>query len=324
VTNNSVIKNEFLAIYQKGKMKIHYALFDQATDMGGGNYWTWADKELPHELLARFYNNFAVKHLAPEPNKLGNELWGGIVHLASESMEQCGWLVLYREFDGGHDRQNRPNRFVILTAWIRTNEVYENLVPVFNNKTFQYVSANSKELPVPLPTVLSENTGETIMRSAFEKFVPFVNPSWDSHLQIENKPSGMDTTESDALVQELNVRFKEERLEKKRIKDELNGKLQWTEELMRTQELEWKNIKERLESISNEKSAIIREKDAEIKDLRKRTDSYWGLLMGGAFVGVMLSLVLAVVFWGTGDMKLGGGWFGNSLQKIFSGTNKGQ
>jgi hypothetical protein len=304
-------------INQKEKMKIYYALFDQATDMGGGNYWTWADKELPHELLTRFYNNFAVKHLAPEPNKLGDELWGGIVHLAAESLEKCGWLVLYREFDGGHDRQNRPSRFVILTAWIRNNEVYENLVPVFNNETFQYISAHSKELPVPPPAVLSENTGETIMRSAFERFMPFVNPYWDSHLQVENKPTGMDTTESDAFTQELGERFKAERLENKRIKNELNGKLQWAEELLHTKELEWKKQKEILNSISNEQSAIIKEKDTEIKDLRKRTiDSHWGLLAGGAVVGVTLSLVLAIVLFSTGDMKLGGGWFGKSFQKI--------
>ncbi|MDR2706601.1 MAG: hypothetical protein LBC02_12550 [Planctomycetaceae bacterium] len=298
-------------------MQIHYALFDQATDMGGGNYWTWADKELPHELLTRFYNNFAAKHLAPEPNRLGNELWGGIVHLAAKSMEQCGWLVLYREFDGGHDRQNRPNRFVILTAWIRTNEVYENLVPVFNNETFQYISAHSKELPVPPPTELSENTGETIMRSAFEKFVPFVNPCWDSHLQVENKPTGMDTTESDAFTQELGERLKAERLEKKHIREELNKKLQWAEELLRTKELEWKNTKEKLNSILNEKSAIIKDKDVEIKDLRRRTiDSPWGLLAGGAILGVILSFVLAIVLFSTGDMKFGGGWFGKSFQKI--------
>ncbi|MDR3197724.1 MAG: hypothetical protein LBU34_07625 [Planctomycetaceae bacterium] len=300
-------------------MQIHYALFDQATDMGGGNYWTWADKELPHELLTRFYNDFAVKHLAPEPNKLGGELWGGVVHLAAESMEKCGWLVLYREFDGGHDRQNRPNRFVLLTAWIRAGEVYKNLVPVFNNETFQYVSAHSRELPVPLPPPeLPENTGETIMRSAFEKFVPFATPCWDSHLQIENKPTGMDTTESDAFTQELGERFKAERLEKKRIKEELNGKLQQTEELMRIKELEWKNEKAKFNSVLNEKLTIIKSKDTEIRDLKKMTtDSRWQLLLGGAITGVMLLFVLAGVLFLTGDMNMKfDGWLGKSFQKI--------
>jgi hypothetical protein len=297
-------------------MQIHYALFDQATDVGGGNYWTWADGELPHELLSRFYKEFAVKHLAPEPNNLGSGIWGGIVHLAAESMEKCGWLVLYREFDGGHDRQNRPNRFVILTAWIRTDEVYENLEPVFNNKTFLHVSANSKELPVPPPASLSEETGKATMRSAFEKFVPFVNPCWDSHLQIENKPSGMDTTESDAFAQELNERFKEERAEKKRFENEFNGKLRQADALMQAKENEWKKAEEKLHSKLSSLQETIKDKNAEIKNLEKRTtESRWQLLAGGAFIGLLVSLVLAAILLCTGNMKFDG-WVGNALNKV--------
>ncbi|MDR3232603.1 MAG: hypothetical protein LBT46_02865 [Planctomycetaceae bacterium] len=267
-------------------MQIHYALFDQATDTGSGNYWTWADGELSQPLLSRFYNEFAVKHLAPEPNKLGGDIWGGIVHLAAESMEQCGWLILYREFDGGHDRQNRPDRFVILTAWIRADNVYENLVPVFNNETFQYVSTHSRELPVPKPAVLSEETGSAPMRSAFEKFVPFVNPRWDSHLQIESKPSGMDTTESDTFAQELGERFKAERADK-------DEKLRRADELMRVKEGEWDKREAKLKSEVTYLREGINDKDAEIKNLRKRTtESVWQLLAGGAVIGVFVSLLL--------------------------------
>ncbi|MDR3183517.1 MAG: hypothetical protein LBT89_11485 [Planctomycetaceae bacterium] len=270
-------------------MQIHYALFDQATDTGNGNYWTWADGELPHKLLSRFYNEFAVKHLAPEPNKLGGGLWGGIVHLAAESQEQCGWLVLYREFDGGRDRQNRPDRFVILTAWIRADNAYESIVPVFNNETFQYVSTHCQELPVPKPAALLEETGSTPMRSAFEKFVPFVNPRWDSHLQIEDKPSGMDTTESDAFTQEMSERFKAERADKKRIEDQCSVKLRQADELMQAKEREWEKQKGHLNS-------KINDKDAEIKNLRRRTtESRWQLLTGGAVIGVVISLLLAAV-----------------------------
>ncbi|GHT44727.1 hypothetical protein FACS189454_02900 [Planctomycetales bacterium] len=288
-------------------MQIHYALFDQATDVGGGNYWTWVDDALPHELLSRFYKEFAVKHLAPEPNKLGSELWGGIVHLAAESMEKCGWLVLYREFDGGHDRQNRPNRFVILTAWIRINEVFENLEPVFNNETFLYVSAHSKELPVPPPASLSEETGEVAIRSALEKFVPFVNPRWDSHLQIENKPSGMDTTETDAFAQELDERFKEERAEKKRMENDLNGKLRQADALMQAKENEWKKAEESLRARLSSLQETIRSKNIEIGNLEKRTtESRWQLLTGGVIVGLILSLIVAIVLLCTGNMKFGG------------------
>ncbi|MDR1485078.1 MAG: hypothetical protein LBT09_09670 [Planctomycetaceae bacterium] len=287
-------------------MQIHYALFDQAMDMGGGNYWTWSEAGLSHELLTRFYKDFAARHLAPEPNKLGEGIWGGVIHIAAESMEKCGWLVLYREFDGGHDRQNRPNRFVILTAWIRVNELYENVVPVFSNAIFRHVSAHSKELPVPLPPQeLLEETGKATMRTTFEKFVPFVNPYWDSHLQIENKPSGMDTTESDAFTRELDERFKTERLENKRIKDELMGKLHWTEELMRTKELEWELDKDKLILTLNESLATIKSKEAAIKDLQKLTTaSHWQLSLLGGICGFVIAILVSIVLLCSGDVRL--------------------
>ncbi len=272
-------------------MKIHYALFDPATDTGGGNYWTWGDMELPKQLLSRFYSEFASKHLAPEPNKLGHRLWGGIVHLAAESSEKCGWLVLYREFDGEYDRQGRPNRFVILTAWIRAEDMYEDVVPVFSNKTFQYVSQHSRELPVPSPPSLSDSTGEALIWTEFKNFVPFVNPRWDSHLQIEDKPSGMDITESESFTKELEERFKEER-EDKRIK------LQQANELMCAKEEHWKEQEHKLRLQMTNLKEMIRNKNSEIKSLKNATtESRWQLLLGGAFCGVFLTAVLLVAVW---------------------------
>lgn len=144
-------------------MKIHYALFDPSTDRGKGNYWTWFDEELPLELLNRFYYEIAVKHLAPEPNKLtADDLWGGIASFDSD------WMVLYRFFNGGYDQQDRPGRYVVLTAWIRTDESTGiDLLPILTNKTFQKIATISKKLPVPPPTALTEiytgtKTGKTL------------------------------------------------------------------------------------------------------------------------------------------------------------------
>jgi hypothetical protein len=285
-------------------MKIHYALFDQAIDMGGGYYWTWSDEELPHELLTRFYNDFAVKHLAPEPNKLGDELWGGIVHIAEESLEKCGWLVLYREFDGGYDRQNRPNRFVIFTAWIRTCDLLENLEPVFSNNTFRYIAAHSKELPVPPPKVLSEVTNEPKMRNVFEKFTPFVNPYWDSHLKIENKPCRMDMTESDAFTKELDERFKAERRDKKRIKDELNEKLKCSEALLQKKELEWDIKNDNFHIELSKKDNEIRDRNAEINRLKGITSIRWQVLASGILIGVVALGMVGLLLFCTGDMKM--------------------
>jgi hypothetical protein len=302
-------------------MQIYYALFDQATDVGNGNYWTWVNGELSHELLTRFYNEFAVKHLAPEPNKLGkNVFWGGVVHLAAEELETCGWVVLYREFDGGYDRQNRPNRFVILTAWIRTNELFEGIEPIFTNEVFDYIANHSKELPVPPPKI-SSSSSELKMRSVFKKFMPYVNPYWDSHLQIENKPSGLDMLESDAFVQELDERFKEERQEKKRIKEELNEKLHIAEELMQTKEVVWEAEKEKLSTELKVQKVVISNHEAEIKSLRRRTtESRWQLLAGGALAGTAVLLLIVAALFCTGNIKFDGMManFGSDVKTFFS------
>jgi hypothetical protein len=134
-------------------IQIHYALFDQSFDTGRGNYWTWFDKELTLEILNRFHYEVAVKHLAPEPNKLtADDLWGGIVTLTGS-----GWTVLYRIYNGGYEG-NRPGRYVVLTAWIKTHETIDiNLLLILNNQTFQQIAAVFKTSPVPQPAALTEN-----------------------------------------------------------------------------------------------------------------------------------------------------------------------
>ena len=68
-------------------MKIYYALYDPSVSTDG-NYWTWSTSEI-RDLLNRFYNDVAVKHLPPKPNDLqDDDLWGGLVRLAD-------WTVIY-------------------------------------------------------------------------------------------------------------------------------------------------------------------------------------------------------------------------------------
>ncbi|GHT46317.1 hypothetical protein FACS189454_07270 [Planctomycetales bacterium] len=152
-------------------MRIYYALYDPSTDAGRGNYWTWRDEKLPLELLNNFYNNIAAKHLPPAPNKLmADELWGGMAVIGTQERNvdalHSEWTVLYRCFNGGHDRQDRPGRYVILTAWIETNKpVGVDLLPILLNRTFQEIAAVSQKLPVPQPNALAE----TYIGNATEK-----------------------------------------------------------------------------------------------------------------------------------------------------------
>jgi hypothetical protein len=188
-------------------MKIHYALYDKATDTGGAKYWTWFEPPLTFELLDRFYGNFAVHNL-PDLSKADLAKFpfsGGIVHIAdTDSTQKNGWIVLYRSFYGG-ERDRGRHGTVLLTAWIRVNETFEALLPVFSNETFNFVEQHSKDIPVPAPAALTERTGENLSekwQKGLEKFAPYITSRFDSHLKILDNPTGLQYDQSSAFVKD--------------------------------------------------------------------------------------------------------------------------
>lgn len=188
-------------------MKIHYALFDQATDTGGAKYWTWFEPPLTFALLDSFYCNFAVHNL-PDLFKVDLKKFpfsGGIVHIAdTDSTQKNGWIVLYRSFYGG-ERDHGRRGFVLLTAWMRANETFEGLLPIFNNETFKFVEQHSKERPVPAPAVLTEKSDENLpekWQKGLEKFAPYITPRFDSHLKITDNPTGLNYEQSSAFAKD--------------------------------------------------------------------------------------------------------------------------
>jgi hypothetical protein len=188
-------------------MKIHYALYDKATDTGGAKYWTWFEPPLTHDLLDKFYGNFAVNNL-PDLSKTDLAqfpLSGGIVHIAdTDSTQKNGWIVLYRSFYGG-ERDRGRHGTVLLTAWIRANETFEELLPVFNNETFKFVEQHSKEFPVPAPAALTEKIGKDLpekWQKGLEKFAPYITPRFDSHLKITDNPTGLKYDQSAAFAKD--------------------------------------------------------------------------------------------------------------------------
>ena len=188
-------------------MKIHYALYDKATDTGGAKYWTWFEQPLTFELLDKFYGNFAVNNV---PDLSNADLTkfpfsGGIVHIADmDSTQKNGWIVLYRSFYGG-ERDRGRHGTVLLTAWIRANETFEGLLPIFSNETFKFVEQHSKECPVPAPAALMEKIGENLpekWQKGLEKFAPYITPRFDSHLKITDNPTGLNYEQSSAFTQD--------------------------------------------------------------------------------------------------------------------------
>ena len=188
-------------------MKIQYALYDKATDTGGGKYWTWFEPPLTFELLDRFYDNFAANNY-PDLSKVDLEKFpfiGGIVHIAdSDSTQKNGWIVLYRSYYGG-ERDRGRHGIIIITAWIRTNETFEQLLPIFENETFHFVEQHSKECPVPVPAALMEKIGGDLpekWQKGIEKFAPYITPRFDSHLKITDNPTGLKYEQSFAFAKD--------------------------------------------------------------------------------------------------------------------------
>ena len=185
-------------------MKIHYALYDKATDVGGAKYWTWFEPPLTYELLKRFYDDFVVQNL-PDLSKADFAKFpfsGGIVHIAdTDSTQKNGWIVLYRSFYGG-ERDRGRHGIVILTAWIRANETFEGLLPIFTSETFKFVEQHCKERPVPTPAALTEKTDGNLpekWQKGLEKFAPYITPRFDSHLTIMDNPTGLKYEQSSAF-----------------------------------------------------------------------------------------------------------------------------
>jgi len=169
-------------------MKIGYALFDQAFDTGDGNYWTWADTGLQPEALRHFYTEYASKHRPPKPNGLTqDDIWGGIVRAENN-------VVVYRYFNGDKDDIGRPQRFVLLTAWIpvsqgKTLNVFSAILT--SSPVFQHVNENAKQIPVPKPSE-SNRAAANVVGIASKELVSLCNqvsnelPSYKTlHVKIE-------------------------------------------------------------------------------------------------------------------------------------------
>jgi hypothetical protein len=158
-------------------MQIHYALCDPLEPRNGSS-WTWASSEIPSNLLRWFESDYGGQHLPkganglPNPNGLTtDDLWGGLIRLEIPNFPDEHWTVAYRVLNGGNSEHNgsvRPQRYVIITAWMPTTETEGvDLLPILTSSIFQTIAENAEQHPIPSPSRLAENCSLPVVVNSF-------------------------------------------------------------------------------------------------------------------------------------------------------------
>lgn len=95
-------------------MKLQLALYDPACQAEDGSYWSWKAPGLEAAFLDDCYYR-AIRQVVPVDEKTlrDSRLAAGYLKLAKRA-------VYFRVVDGGHDRQNRPGRFVVICAVVNS------------------------------------------------------------------------------------------------------------------------------------------------------------------------------------------------------------
>ncbi len=99
------------------KLELHFAAYDPAIRSVDGRYWVWSSPIISIELLDDAHTSVTRHDLCSTPNSLGTEeLWGGFVGLSHQ------WCVFYRYYNGGRDLVGRPERAVMLFAFMNRKD----------------------------------------------------------------------------------------------------------------------------------------------------------------------------------------------------------
>jgi hypothetical protein len=132
-------------------MVSYLALYDPSHVNPEGTYWTWRHKAVPLAVLDGFYYEFAAKRRPDSPNSLApSDLNGGLIRVSKD------WTVVYRFLNGGRDTRSRPERFVLLSAWLDGADAVEaDLFSLLDGQIFRDVARIAvNACPVPVPKTL--------------------------------------------------------------------------------------------------------------------------------------------------------------------------
>lgn len=135
-------------------MKVYYALYDQSYD-NNAQYWTWFPEEITQKMRDAIASKAGAFQMRPKhPNQLAeSDIVGGIINYQDQ------WCVVYRFFNGGNDPQGRPDRCVLATAWVRTEDAQrQNLFNLLFCPVFLDVQKKALcQCPVQVPAELEED-----------------------------------------------------------------------------------------------------------------------------------------------------------------------
>ena len=97
--------------------ELFFAAYDPAIRSIDGRYWVWSSPRISTGLLDDAHKSVTRNDLCETPNSLDAEdLWGGCVGLSQQ------WCVFYRYYNGGRDLVGRPERAVILFAFVNRKD----------------------------------------------------------------------------------------------------------------------------------------------------------------------------------------------------------
>ena len=154
-------------------MKVYYALYDQSYD-NNAQYWTWFPEEISQQMRDAIASKSGAFQMRPKhPNRLESpDVIGGIINYKDQ------WCVVYRYFNGGNDPQGRPDRCVLATAWVKTEDAQgQNLYELLFCPVFQNIQKDAlTQCPVPAPQKLIENYSNPVQQGDPQFDVYKANP----------------------------------------------------------------------------------------------------------------------------------------------------
>jgi hypothetical protein len=132
-------------------MNAYLALYDPSHVNPEGTYWTWRHKAVPLAVLDGFYYEFAAKRRPDSPNSLApSDLNGGLIRVSKD------WTAVYRFLNGGRDTRGRPERFVLLSAWLASADAVKiDLLSLLDSQIFRNIARIAvNTCPVSAPKTL--------------------------------------------------------------------------------------------------------------------------------------------------------------------------